>query len=261
MEALQAASGKVPVSREAPLTAMAHLRAPLVQRALLLLQPKSILEIGIGQGAFSTRLAQWGQYVGVEPDPASGAVAAERLSHFPDADFRSGGLEQIQPYETFDLVCAFEVLEHIDDDAEALRSWVEHVNEFGSLIVSFPAHQKRFGAADIAVGHHRRYDRKDIDQLLNAADLELIDVYPYGAIGGHALEFVRNALLRQRSGKVASMNSATSASGRLFQPNGRLMGKIISVIATPMKVLQRPFLHTSVGVGWVVVARRKRGTL
>jgi glycosyltransferase involved in cell wall biosynthesis len=261
MEALQAASGKVPVSREAPLTAMAHLRAPLVQRALLLLQPKSILEIGIGQGAFSTRLAQWGQYVGVEPDPASGAVAAERLSHFPDAEFRSGGLEQIQPYETFDLVCAFEVLEHIDDDAEALRSWVEHVNEFGSLIVSFPAHQKRFGAADIAVGHHRRYDRKDIDQLLNAADLELIDVYPYGAIGGHALEFVRNALLRQRSGKVASMNSATSASGRLFQPNGRLMGKIISVIATPMKVLQRPFLHTSVGVGWVVVARRKRGTL
>jgi SAM-dependent methyltransferase len=228
---------------------------------LLLLQPKSILEIGIGQGAFSTRLAQWGQYVGVEPDPASGAVAAERLSHFSDAEFRSGGLEQIQPYETFDLVCAFEVLEHIDDDAEALRSWVEHVNEFGSLIVSFPAHQKRFGAADIAVGHHRRYDRKDIDQLLDAADLELIDVYPYGAIGGHALEFVRNALLRQRSGKVASMNSATSASGRLFQPNGRLMGKIISVIATPMKVLQRPFLHTSVGVGWVVVARRKRGTL
>ena len=261
MEALQAASGKVPVSREAPLTAMAHLLAPLVQRALLLLQPKSILEIGIGQGAFSTRLAQWGQYVGVEPDPASGAVAAERLSHFPDAEFRSGGLEQIQPYETFDLVCAFEVLEHIDDDTEALRSWVEHVNEFGSLIVSFPAHQKRFGAADIAVGHHRRYDRKDVDQLLNAADLELIDVYPYGAIGGHALEFVRNALLRQRSGKVASMNSATSASGRLFQPNGRLMGKVISVIATPMKVLQRPFLHTSVGVGWVVVARRKRGTL
>jgi hypothetical protein len=47
----------------------------------------------------------------------------------------------------------------------------------------------------------------------------------------------------------------------LFQPQGRLMGKIISVIATPMKVLQRPFLHTSVGVGWVVVARRKRGTL
>jgi 2-polyprenyl-3-methyl-5-hydroxy-6-metoxy-1,4-benzoquinol methylase len=261
MEALQAASGKVPVSREAPLTAMAHLRAPLVQRALLLLQPKSILEIGIGQGAFSTRLAQWGQYVGVEPDPASGAVAAARLSHFPLAEFRSGGMEKVQPFETFDLVCAFEVLEHIEDDVDALRSWVEHVNEFGSLIVSFPAHQKRFGAADIAVGHHRRYDRKDIQTLLNAADLEEVSIYPYGAIGGHALEFVRNALLRQRSGKVASMSSATSASGRLFQPNGRLMGKIISVIATPMKVLQRPFIHTSVGVGWVVVARRKRGTV
>lgn len=261
IEALQAASGNVPVSREAPLTAMAHLRAPLVQRVLLLLQPKSILEIGIGQGAFSTRLAQWGQYVGVEPDPASGAVAAERLSHFRDAEFRSGGLEQIRPYETFDLVCAFEVLEHIEDDIEALRSWVGHVNESGSLIMSFPAHQKRFGAADIAVGHHRRYDRKDIALLLDNAELEEVSVYPYGAIGGHMLEFGRNALLRQRTGKVASMSSATSASGRLFQPNTPLVGKLISVIASPMKLLQRPFLHTSVGVGWVVVARRKRGTL
>ncbi|MEI6742980.1 MAG: glycosyltransferase [bacterium] len=261
IEALQAASGKVPVSKEAPLTAMAHLRLPLVQRALLLLQPKSILEVGIGQGAFATRLAQWGQYVGVEPDPASGAVAAARLAHFPHAEFRSGGMEKVEPFETFDLVCAFEVLEHIEDDVVALCSWVEHVNEHGSLMMSFPAHQKRFGAADIAVGHHRRYDRKDIKKLLDAAELEEVSVYPYGAIGGHMLEFVRNALLRQRSGKVASMSSATSASGRLFQPNTPLVGKLISVVASPMKLLQRPFLHTSVGVGWVVVARRKRGTL
>ena len=64
----------------------------------------------------------------------------------------------------------------------------------------------------VLVGHHRRYDRKDIKTLLHEADLEEVSVYPYGAIGGHALEFVRNAILRQRSGKVASMSSATSAS-------------------------------------------------
>jgi hypothetical protein len=105
VEALQAASGKVPVSREAPLTAMAHLRAPLVQRALLLLQPKSILEIGIGQGAFSTRLAQWGQYVGVEPDLASGAVAAERLSHFPDQSSAQEALSKYNPMRPL-ILCA-----------------------------------------------------------------------------------------------------------------------------------------------------------
>jgi hypothetical protein len=40
-----------------------------------------------------------------------------------------------------------------------------------------------------------------------------------------------------------------------------LIGKLLAVVAVPMKLLQRPFLHTSVGVGWVVVARRKRGAL
>ena len=123
--------------------------------------------------------------------------------------------------------------------------------------MSFPAHQERFGAADISVGHFRRYDRRDIIKLLESADLEEVSIYSYGALGGHVLEYVRNALLKQQSRKVASMSSATSASGRLFQPSSPIAGKLISVIAVPMKMLQRPFIHSSIGVGWVVIARRK----
>lgn len=260
IEALRTASSEVRVQRIAPLTAMAHLRAPLIQRALTQLQPKDILEVGVGQGAFATRLAQWGRYVGVEPDAASGEVAIERLAHFPSAEFRTGGIEKVLPNETFDLVCAFEVLEHIEDDVAAVCTWLKHVNEGGSLLMSFPAHQERFGAADISVGHFRRYDRKDIRKLLDAVDLEEVSINSYGALSGHALEFVRNALLKKQSRKVASMSSATSASGRLFQPSSPIAGKLISVIAVPMKLLQRPFIHTSIGVGWVVVACRKPRT-
>ena len=260
IEALRTASSEVRVQRIAPLTAMAHLRAPLIERALKQLQPKDILEVGVGQGAFATRLAQWGRYVGVEPDAASGEVAAERLAHFPSAEFRTGGIEKVLPNETFDLVCAFEVLEHIEDDVAAVCTWLKHVNEGGSLLMSFPAHQERFGAADISVGHFRRYDRRDIIKLLESADLEEVSIYSYGALGGHVLEYVRNALLKQQSRKVASMSSATSASGRLFQPSSPIAGKLISVIAVPMKMLQRPFIHSSIGVGWVVVACRKPRT-
>jgi hypothetical protein len=234
IDALQVASGKLPVSREAPLSVMAHMRLPLVRRALLLLQPKSILEIGIGQGAFATRLGPWGRYVGVEKNPADGVVAAARLSHFPDAEFRKGGIEQVRPHETFDLVCAFEALESAEDDIAALRSWAEHVNEYGSLIMSIST-------------RNTRYERKGIKELLAAAEMEEVSIHPYGAIGGHVVEWASSKLLSRRL--------------RSVQPNSVLVGKLFAAVAIPMKLLQRPFLHTSVGVGWVVVARRKRGAL
>ena len=234
VEALQAASGKASVLKEVPLSVMDHLRFALVHRALLLLQPKSILEVGVGQGSFSTRLAQWGQYLGVENNPADAGVAAARLSHFPDAEFRKGGIEQVQPYETFDLVCAFDALENVESDVTALRSWVEHVNEYGSLIMSTST-------------RNTRYERKGIKKLLAAAEMEEVSIHPYGAIGGHAVEWVSSKLLSRRL--------------RFVQPNSVLIGKLLAVVAVPMKLLQRPFLHTSVGVGWVVVARRKRGAL
>ena len=234
VEALQAASGKASVLKEVPLSVMDHLRFVLVHRALLLLQPKSILEIGIGQGAFATRLAHWGRFVGVENDTADGAVAASRLLHFPDAEFRNGGIEQVQPYETFDLVCTFEALENVEDDVVTLRSLAEHVNEYGSLMMSISAHRGKFG-------------RKEIKKLLSAADLEEVSIQPYGALGGHAVNFASNKILKLWAPSI--------------QSNSVLVGKLLAVVAAPMKLLQRPFIHTSVGVGWVVVARRKRGTL
>ena len=55
-------------------------------------------------------------------------------------------------------MCAFEVLEHIDDDALALKQWREYLRPSGWLLLSVPAHQDQYGAADELVGHYRRYD-------------------------------------------------------------------------------------------------------
>jgi hypothetical protein len=122
----------------------------------------------------------------------------------------------------------------VTDHVDALRSWAEHVNEYGSLILSFPS-------------RHRRFERKEIKKLLAAADLEEVSIHPYGALGGHAMEFVSNKILKQRAPSI--------------QFNSVIVGKLLAVVALPMQLLQRPFLQTSVGVGWVVVARRKRGAL
>jgi SAM-dependent methyltransferase len=251
-------------SETPPLTVMARLRQPFIDRVLRHLAPRSILEVGAGQGATGARLARHGKYVGVEPDLASAAVAASRLAHIDGAQFRMGGIERVSVDEVFDLVCAFEVIEHIEDDLGALRKWARHLADDGHILISVPAHMRRFGASDAAVGHFRRYDAIDLDRLFDSLGFEIVERRAYGAIGGHILESVRNAIISRRGGNVdaaANVAEKTAGSGRLFQPKSKLAGAITAAVAAPMRAAQRPFSSGQFGVGWVVLARRKRGTV
>jgi hypothetical protein len=127
-----------------------------------------------------------------------------------------------------------------------------------------PAHARRFGVSDEAVGHFRRYDAVDVERLFAAVGCEIVDRRAYGAIGGHVLESVRNAVIRRRGGNVtgaAAPEAKSAGSGRLFQPSTRMAGAVTAVAAAPMRLAQRPFATGQFGVGWVVLARRKRGTV
>jgi len=247
-----------------PLTVMARLRQPFVSDALRTAKPRSILEVGAGQGSMGVRLARRARYVGVEPDMSSAAVAAARLARVEGADFRMGGIDRVGADETFDVICAFEVLEHIEDDVGAMRDWLSHLGADGHVLFSVPAHRRRFGAADEAVGHFRRYDAVDVERLVGSVGLEVISRRAYGALGGHVLETVRNVVISRRGGNVsrdAALCEKTAASGRLFQPDGVIGGAVTALVAAPMRAAQRPFAVGQFGVGWVVLARRKRGTV
>lgn len=264
MEVMARVSGNTGVV--APLTIMARLREPYIRKIIQQHQPASILEIGAGQGAMGTRLANVAPYVGLEPDASSASVAIQRLADNPNADFRAGGVERVQQQERFDVVCAFEVLEHIEDDVMALREWCSHLSDDGIVVISVPAHQKRYGVSDRAVGHFRRYDAVDIDALCERAGCEVVKRRAYGSVGGHVLETVRNAILKRRgvpefgASGHHDVAARTAASGRLFQPSSRWGGVVTAIIAAPMRLVQAPFSRTTLGVGWVV-ALRKRGTV
>src|SRR3546814_13621988 len=65
---------------------------------------------------------------------------------------------------TFNMVCAFDVLEHIEDDRLAIQEWIRWLAPNGKMILSVPAHRSRWGAGDVWAGHYRRYDRNDVVQ-------------------------------------------------------------------------------------------------
>ena len=242
-----------------PLTVMGHLRLGPIRRALRMIKPRSILEIGAGEGAAGMILAQHALYIGIEPDKRSASTAVKRLALFEHAEIRIGGIECLQEDEIFDMVCAFEVIEHLEDDVGVVQTWVEHLHENGHLLISTPAHSRRFNVSDAAVGHFRRYDASDLDQLIEDAGLEIVCRISYGAFGGHFLEMCRNQVVKRyknysRSGM--STEERTASSGRLFQPKTRLAGCLAHLGSIPFRLLQRPFFNSEFGVGWVVIARK-----
>ncbi len=275
-----------------PLAANAWLRWDVTRR-LVPRDARTVLEIGCGGGGFGSRLSLGREYLGVEPDPTSAATARARVAAAgAGGEVRLGRVEDVvEADRQFDLVCAFEVLEHLEDDKAALSGWVEHVRSGGWLLLSTPAFDARMAAWDEVVGHYRRYDPDGMRELLEAQGLVDVEVVVYGVPLGYPLEMARNALGRRRlrrstvpAAAAATVPSAgatagpdadadadahadadadadadrmaqlTSVSGRLFQPSGTLGGLLARAGTAPFRLVQRRFPRSGTGL----VARGRR---
>jgi SAM-dependent methyltransferase len=151
-------------------------------------------------------------------------------------------------------VCAFEVLEHLEDDREAVASWKRFMRPGGWVLVSVPAGRDRFGPTDVKAGHYRRYDRDDLAGVFRAADLADVEILAYGFPLGYVLEAGRNVLVRKTTRDTA-LEERTAASGRWLQPSER-SAPLMRVLSAPFRLVQRPFGRTSLGTGLVARARK-----
>lgn len=213
----------------------------------------TVLEVGAGQGAIGARLAARYDYTGVEPDVASFERGRRRLERLGRGRMVNGYASDLPADQDFDLVCAFEVLEHIEDDLGALRAWGGRVRRHGYVMISSPAFPARWGPFDSFAGHFRRYERQQFSDLLTAAGFEAPVVYTYGFLLGQVLEKIRDVLATRR-GSHGSMEERTAASGRWMHPSR--LGSLTMAFSAPFRILQRPFARSNIGTGFVAVARR-----
>ena len=130
-----------------------------------------ILEVGAGIGTIATKMS--------ERKPASKITAIEPAENLFEqlesatARFRNVTALQLTSQELattrpqqFDSIVYVNVLEHILDDAAEMRTAFALVAPGGSIGVFVPAMSRLYGSLDYKSGHHRRYDKARLREVI-----------------------------------------------------------------------------------------------
>jgi SAM-dependent methyltransferase len=167
-----------------------------------------ILDAGAGTGTFTALLlGEADEVVALEPEPRFAALLRGRFADEPSVRVVEGDAQRPPDgLGTFDAVICFNVLEHVRDDDAALHALHALTAADGALLLLVPAHPSLAAPFDRAVGHERRYRRRELGEALRAAGFavdELRYVNPVGALGWG----LRMRLLRQREWPVRSFQA------------------------------------------------------
>jgi SAM-dependent methyltransferase len=131
----------------------------------------AILEIGCGTGHNLAMLAEFGHVDGLELDDEARALSEKRLGR----KVMSAPLPELAgvPEGHYDLIGAFDVVEHIDDDAAALASIATKLKPGGKFVIAVPAHQWMWSAHDVVNHHKRRYSKRALRRLIESSPMKL----------------------------------------------------------------------------------------
>lgn len=106
----------------------------------------------------------------------------------------------------YDYIYTSNVLEHIEDDVQAMHILFGSLNTNGYLAIYVPAFMVLFGKFDSDIGHYRRYNKKDIVQKLTSANFEIVETSYSDSIGFFA--WLANNLLVSKNSNDQKSNGA-----------------------------------------------------
>ena len=217
----------------------------------------SLIEFGPGLGDVSHYLAQdplCRELMLVDFSQTTLDMLRERFRDSKITRFSSDDVSELPSGKTFDLVLAFEVLEHIDDDIGSLRRIFDLTAAGGQFIMSVPAYQKKWQTADVYAGHFRRYERAELQQKLEDSGFTNIEIVDYGFPLTALMYPFRQAFYRPDTNSTLKERSKQSGITRPFFASIPLW--LLRPFYAPFIFLQRMFMNRNLGDGFIAIAKK-----
>jgi len=241
------------------------MRRARILRMLDKLPTGRLLEVGPGAGALVIEASLRGfQCEALEVSGAarglSEAMITRAARKIPVHGSPNSGWD-----ECFDVLFAFEVLEHIEDDRIALAQWRSWLKPGGHLLLSVPAHKQLWTAGDEWAGHIRRYERRSLLRLLDYVGFEVDEFECYGFPLTNFSERVGAPIYaRQISARKLATQNDRQRNNDLSGIDRRshlkyypLLSSILGRLALRVcLVIQGVFVRSDFGTGYLVKARR-----
>lgn len=205
---------------------------------------RRMLDVGCGTGGMLPLLSTFGTVWGIESEP----LAVEHChAAFGDFDVELGAIPADLPSAgSLDVVTAFDVIEHIDDDLGALRSFGAALVPGGTAVITVPALPFLWSDHDVVNGHQRRYTRAGLLSTVRRAGFEPVHVSSFNTL---LLPMVAAARLAQRLRR-----RPVEPHSDFTMPSRPVNAALTRVMASERRVVARRGLP--IGVSLVAVARR-----
>lgn len=126
-----------------------------------------VLNLGCGVGKEVKKFSEFWDVVAADIDLSS-VAHARKYTEVVRTDAHNIPFKS----NTFDCVIISDVLEHLEDDSRTMDEILKATKPGGMIIITVPAIKFLFGPHDLALGHHRRYSRRELLGLCK--DLEIV---------------------------------------------------------------------------------------
>jgi SAM-dependent methyltransferase len=183
-------------------------------------RPGRVLDVGSADGPSARWLPQRGR-VAVDLDVRGLVAGRDACASALALPFRDA---------TFDVVAAFDVIEHCEPESRAVAELARVLRPGGRLLASVPAYEWAWSDHDVRAGHHRRYTRRRLVAALEREGLEL-------RRATHAFALVFPLFVAERA--VRRLRPPEPGSSRLPQPTPPVDGLLRALCRLEARMLTR----------------------